>query len=482
MPQNRSPVTARRATARWRTAGLRAVLGLVAGFALLGATTTPAAAAGNPATVATDAVTCPAGAVAAVVAHPDDDLFFQNPDVLTSVRAGECVRTTYVTAGDGGEAGSTWYWQSRRAGLQAAYAQMAGVADRWTTTTRAFAGRTAEVATLDAAPRVSLVFLQLPDGNLQGQGFATYGYQSLQKLWQGDLPALQTIDGTQSYSLDDLVATIGAVVTSQGATVVRTLDYTGDYGEGDHSDHYTVGYLTRLAQQRSAPGTRLVGYYGYPGADLPANVEGTALDEKWSAYLQYARWDWKECPTRAACSAPGRPEAAWMQRRHTVDPTGEPTPDPTAEPTPEPTPTAPVPVGSVDVASQAAVTASSENVSTGQTAVKAVDGVVDGYPGEYGREWATAGGGAGSWLALSWGSAVRVDRVVLFDRPNGDDEVVSGRLVFDDGSSVPVGVVSAAGTTVSFPAVSTRSVRFEVTGVSPSTRNVGLAELQVWTP
>ncbi len=91
------------------------------------------------------------------------------------------------------------------------------------------------------------------------------------------------------------------------------------------------------------------------------------------------------------------------------------------------------------------------------------------------------GGGAGSWVALSWGAVVTVDRVVLFDRPNGDDEVVSGRLVFSDGSVVPVGAVSVAGTTVSFPAVSTRSVRFEVTGVSASTRNVGLAEFQVWS-
>ena len=47
----------------------------------------------------------------------------------------------------------------------------------------------------------------------------------------------------------------------------------------------------------------------------------------------------------------------------------------------------------------ATATASSQNTATGQTAAKAIDGVVDGYqgtPGDYTKEWATVGGGAGS--------------------------------------------------------------------------------------
>ena len=128
------------------------------------------------------------------------------------------------------------------------------------------------------------------------------------------------------------------------------------------------------------------------------------------------------------------------------------------------------------------VSASSQNTSTGQTAVKAVDGVPSGYPADSSREWATVGGKAGSWIRLVWSSPVSVDRVVLYDRPNTEDRVNAGALVFSDGSSVPVGALNNAGgaTTVSFPARTVSEVRFNISSVSTSTHNVGLAEFEVW--
>ena len=128
------------------------------------------------------------------------------------------------------------------------------------------------------------------------------------------------------------------------------------------------------------------------------------------------------------------------------------------------------------------VSASSQNTSTGQTALKAVDGVPSGYPADSSREWATVGGKAGSWIRLVWSSPVSVDRVVLYDRPNTEDRVNAGALVFSDGSSVPVGALNNAGgaTTVSFPARTVSEVRFNISSVSTSTHNVGLAEFEVW--
>ena len=127
------------------------------------------------------------------------------------------------------------------------------------------------------------------------------------------------------------------------------------------------------------------------------------------------------------------------------------------------------------------VRASSQNWGTGQTAAKAVDGVISGYPAASTAEWATRGGRAGSWIQLTWGTSVRVEQVRLFDRPNLDDRVLAARLRFSDGSTVEVGALVDAGgaTTVSFPARRVTSVRVEVVRVSDLTRNVGLAELQV---
>ena len=70
--------------------------------------------------------------------------------------------------------------------------------------------------------------------------------------------------------------------------------------------------------------------------------------------------------------------------------------------------------GNVARAAGVSVSASSQNTSTGQSAVKAVDGVASGYPGDSSREWATVGGKAGSWIQLVWSSPVTIDRVVLY--------------------------------------------------------------------
>ena len=139
---------------------------------------------------------------------------------------------------------------------------------------------------------------------------------------------------------------------------------------------------------------------------------------------------------------------------------------------------------SVNVARAAgvAVTASSQNTSSGQTAVKAVDGVPSGYPGDSSKEWATVGGKAGSWIRLAWTSPVTLDRVVLYDRPNLEDRVTAGALVFSDGSTVTVGSLNNSGgaTTVTFPARSVTNVRFNISSVASTTHNVGLAEFEAW--
>jgi hypothetical protein len=72
---------------------------------------------------------------------------------------------------------------------------------------------------------------------------------------------------------------------------------------------------------------------------------------------------------------------------------------------------------------------------------------------------------------------------VLHDRPNADDHITSGTLTFSDGSQVAVGDLPNDGTalTVDFTPRSVTWVRFTVTGVSGSTRNVGLSEIRTWS-
>jgi uncharacterized repeat protein (TIGR02543 family) len=135
-----------------------------------------------------------------------------------------------------------------------------------------------------------------------------------------------------------------------------------------------------------------------------------------------------------------------------------------------------------NIAPLSTVTASSQNTATGQTAVKAVDGVIDGYPGDYTKEWATTGQGAGAFLNLAWSTPYSVNQVVLYDRPNTDDQITSATLAFSDGSSIAVGPLNNDGTatTYSFAARVVTGLRMTVAGVSSTTANVGLSEIQVF--
>ncbi len=138
-------------------------------------------------------------------------------------------------------------------------------------------------------------------------------------------------------------------------------------------------------------------------------------------------------------------------------------------------------VHDANIAPDAKVTASSQSDATGQIAARAIDGHAGGYPLNPQQEWATLGGGVGSWLHLSWATPREVRRVVLFDRPNPDDHIVSATLGFSDGSTVPVGELDPTGgpTAVDLAPRLTTWLMLTVTAVSPSTQNVGLAEIQV---
>src|SRR3954470_1650649 len=105
----------------WLRRGIFAgVVAAAAATSSLTSFTSTAAAAAN----------CPAGDSMYIVAHEDDSIFFQNPDLQRDISSGRCVQTIYLTAGDAGSGFS--YWGAREDGVKAAYAQMAGLANNWT--------------------------------------------------------------------------------------------------------------------------------------------------------------------------------------------------------------------------------------------------------------------------------------------------------------------------------------------------------------
>src|SRR5688572_4548912 len=138
--------------------------------------------------------------------------------------------------------------------------------------------------------------------------------------------------------------------------------------------------------------------------------------------------------------------------------------------------------GGSNIGRNAVATASSENEGRSQTAAKAIDGFVDGYPTDSTREWVAPGQLAGAWIQLTWPVAQSVGRVVLHDRINTSDQILSGTLRFSDGSTIPVGLLpnDGAGQTFDFNARSVTWVRLEI--VSARGDNTGLAEFEVYAP
>jgi LmbE family N-acetylglucosaminyl deacetylase len=485
-----------------------------------------------------------------VVAHPDDSLIFQSPDLLQNIQNNINVFTVHVTAGDDGLGES--YWANREAGIMTAYAQMADVTSAWTPSTLQVGTHDIVLNTLNAAPSVSIAFMRLPDGGYPlGTGTAMYDFQSLMQLAQGSQTTITTVDGSTTYTLVDLTNTIAAMMTAFQPQIIGTQDFINTYGDGDHMDHYAVAGIVQAAHQDYSAAHSLLGYEGYPTTNLAANVTGTLLSTKQSVFYSYGTFDYETCSSEMTCSVTSY--AAWLQRQYTVGsedvgivanagptqtvPSGAVVTldgsnctngaggtlsyswtqtsgtivelsnanaiGPTFTAPIRPTAlafllsvtngiesssasvvinvTSPAPA---NVAPLATATASSQSTSTGQLASSAIDGVISGYPSDTTAEWATVSGGVGSWLKLTWSEPYAISSVVLFDRPNTNDQITAGTLTFSDGTVLTFGSLpndGATGLTVTLSApVTTTSVLMTVTSVSGATLNVGLSEIQAF--
>ncbi len=251
-----------------------------------------------------------------VVAHQDDSLLFQSPDLQRALKRGDCVTTVYLTAGDGGQ--GQGYWGARESGALAGYAQIMGrptVDASWTRGSTSAGGHTIPTAVLTDFPNVVQMFLRLPDGGYDGTGFATYDRQSLQKLWTGALPSLRPVDGAPAYGKQDLVATLTALMTQYRPDVIRVQDYVpGEFVRGgDHSDHYASAFFARAAHQQYTTPHQFVGYVDYRTETMPENVSGAELTAKQQAFYAYAAYD-PVCDVSTGCA--GSQYANWLKRQY----------------------------------------------------------------------------------------------------------------------------------------------------------------------
>lgn len=250
-----------------------------------------------------------------IVAHQDDDLLFMSPDLIREIISGRAVRTVFLTAGDAGLGPD--YWLSRQTGALAAYRRMASAFNAWEEGDLGIDGYDISLFTLSEMPQISLVFMHMPDGGLDGIGYPTTGFESLMRLWEGDIESIGTVDGSFTrYTRDGLLDVLTEIIEDFEPDRINTLDYVNSIGDGDHPDHYTTGFFADHASQAASGEFDFTGYMGYGINALPVNLDASDIEDKQNIFYEYGAYDIGTCFDAASCF--GRPESGWLMRQYTV--------------------------------------------------------------------------------------------------------------------------------------------------------------------
>ncbi|MFI0240955.1 PIG-L family deacetylase [Streptomyces sp. NPDC016845] len=295
-------------------------------------TTAPSPATGRPAAQAERALQMQ------VLAHPDDDLYFMNPDTQHSLAAGTPLVCVYVTAGEAhGQNKSpsdrnprpdkAAYSSARHQGLRQSYATQLGlpVFTRWDNgVLRLPNGFQAEVSTLEhQGRRVELIHLDL-------SMHTPFGHMGVPALWRERglllrtlVPAGSPLRTVQTYDYDSLVDTLVALFERYRPTLVHTLDPDPDIqlsdritairdseqiGYSDHADHTAVASFTWAALIRwterskgGPPAFATTAFRGYYNNHWPKNLPPKVLTEKAAHLVPYgAAPDW-DCGNPSGC-------------------------------------------------------------------------------------------------------------------------------------------------------------------------------------
>ncbi|MFI0735842.1 PIG-L family deacetylase [Streptomyces sp. NPDC021225] len=307
-----------------------------------------------------------------ILAHPDDDLYFMNPDAEHMLTAGVPVVCVYVTAGEAAginrEAGTPLphvdkaaYSSARHQGLRQAYAQMLGV-DRFTRWERSVLelprGVTAETNVLASGGRsVRLIFLNI--------AMLSAGQVRIPQLWDVPGIVMRTLVATGSpvrtpstYGHQTLVDVLVRIMDRYRPTVIHTLDPDPDFqvhdathprdndqpGCSDHRDHTPVALFAWKAiaqwadgggpgRGRRAPRFTTTSFRGYYNQRWPHNLPPAVVTQKARAVAAYGGSPLWNCGNQAGCGDYGqggtRPltnRKGWIRSTHYRYPGALPTP------------------------------------------------------------------------------------------------------------------------------------------------------------
>ncbi|MFJ9321518.1 PIG-L family deacetylase [Streptomyces globisporus] len=276
-----------------------------------------------------------------LLAHPDDDLYFMNPDTREALDDGTPLVCVYLTAGEADGVNKipgaprpapdrAAYSSSRQQGLRQAYAELLGL-DRFTPWQKSVAalhgGHRAEVNVLtDGVRRVELVFLNTAMHTGRGR-------PGLPSLWRDRRLVLRTVvadnsplERAGSYTYESLIDVLTGLLEQYRPTVVHTLDpdpdlqFSNEYerrrdseqrGYSDHADHTAAGCFAWAALIRwvaratgrgePVPGFVVASFRGYYNRHWPKNLPPAVLERKAAHLVPYGGAPAWECGNPSGC-------------------------------------------------------------------------------------------------------------------------------------------------------------------------------------
>ncbi len=225
-----------------------------------------------------------------VVAHADDWQLFMQPNVYNDlIEPGIKVVFVITTAGDAGF--EKTYWAAREEGskssLRFCLAPLARIVE--SSGTKEF---NHHIINYWSGNNASCYFLRLPDGNLDGNGFTLYHYQSLSKFRSGQINTITSVDSSATYnSWSNFYNTIQTIIQLESQDLsdisINYLNPDIRINPKDHIDHITTGQAVQ--EMAIIQGLRQALFSGYSISNVFNNLQPADLFWKAGMFAAYEK-------------------------------------------------------------------------------------------------------------------------------------------------------------------------------------------------
>lgn len=113
-------------------------------------------------------------------------------------------------------------------------------------------------------PSIQILYLRLPDGAPNGQGYDANSGESLRKLYKREIKTITANDGSTTYTFNTLKQTIATILHNRNPSDIRVLNHKAKVPDihnagTDHADHVVSSKLIADVVKREKIKAKLQG-------------------------------------------------------------------------------------------------------------------------------------------------------------------------------------------------------------------------------